>query len=111
MKTIQEAMQKEQEFRTQEAKEIRAILDAVWKEVSIERGEQRPDDQEMLVRSAYYYRTSEGGTLRYKECVGDADDIVSLYQLVREALGDSVRLDQAISEERKTRRDEMASLK
>lgn len=79
------AIEEEHVSRSSEARELRAILDSVWKRVD---------------------RDSEPSSIFPKvlrSIVGDFEDVNTLYEMVKEALGDTVRLSQELSEEREVR--------
>uniref|UniRef100_A0A7S1AN49 Uncharacterized protein n=1 Tax=Noctiluca scintillans TaxID=2966 RepID=A0A7S1AN49_NOCSC len=79
------AIEEENVSRSIEARELRAILDSIWKRVD---------------------RDSEPSSIFPKvrrSTVGDFEDVNTLYEMVKEALGDTVRLSQEINEEREVR--------
>jgi len=60
---------------------------------------------------AYYlrYEDENGEIERTKEFVGDQEDINTLYEMVREALGDTVHLREQLSEDREARCRELVA--
>jgi len=84
----------------EEIAELRSILDSVWSKVAT-----RSKDTE---DANYYFKfiDPKGGcdeTAQYKECVGDAEDINTLYEMVREALGTSIVMRKELDEEKRRR--------
>jgi len=98
---VLQALANEREDRGQESKELRAIIDSVWDQASA------PVISSSDARKKYFKVGAEGHEL--KEVVGDADDINTLYDMVREALGDSVNFQQQIAEEQRARTREAMS--
>jgi len=101
---LEKALETEREDRARESNELRAIVETVW-----QRAAMVPDAKEKdTMDKKYYFRYDEGpGEESYKELVGDQEDINTLYEMVREALGDTVGLRQEIGEERDDRRGEL----
>jgi len=97
MDTVVEAEETE---RKHEVEEVRGILESVWQRVQFRPAaglDQAPNSSDKF---------SLEGAGSYKEC-GEIGDIQTLYDMVREALGDSVRLSTDLHEERE---DRMATL-
>lgn len=88
---ISRAVVDEQEERNKETMELRAILDGVWRTVS-----DRPSSE---MNERRFFKMGD----RYKNVVGDQDDINTLYDMVREAMGDQVRLSSELADERALR--------
>lgn len=88
----------EKHIRKQEFSEIRATLDSVWSRVNV-----ASSGGQQTRQSHYFQYASTGGEQEFKEVVGDPEDINSLYEMVREALGDTVYLKQQVSEDQTAR--------
>lgn len=99
---LERALSKERQEQEQEYLELRAILDAVWHRAILapngddcsSSGHGSSPGQQRL------FAYPEGET---KEFVGDPEDIFTLYDMVREALSDSLHLQKEISDEREER--------
>jgi len=88
----------EKHIRKQEFSEIRATLDSVWSRVSV-----ACSDGQRTRQSHYFQYASADGEKEFKEVLGDSEDINALYEMVREALGDTVYLKQQLSEDQTVR--------
>mmetsp|Transcript_27956 Transcript_27956/g.76859 ORF Transcript_27956/g.76859 Transcript_27956/m.76859 type:complete len:512 (-) Transcript_27956:114-1649(-) len=98
--SLERSVRQESELRNIESEELRAIMDAVWhKAASLPPEAPGRDNLQRL------FAYPEGGT---KEFVGDADDIFTLYDMVREVLADSVQLHKDVAEEREERELDIA---
>lgn len=93
---IAKSVATEQDERNSESTEIRAILDEVWRAVA------KQPASESKQRKFFKYADATDGD-RYKEVVGDKDDINTLYDMVRETMGDQVRLSSDLQQERALR--------
>jgi len=92
-------VERETAERCRESLELRAILDSVWQQASAAGGASRRGIGGAL---KYYFQFGAGGDEaegRFKQVVGDEEDINTLYEMVREALGDTVYLKEQICEE------------
>lgn len=95
---IAKSVADEQDERNSESTEMRAILDGMWHAVA-----ERPSgDGESNERKFFKYADTTDGD-RYKEVVGDKEDINTLYEMVRETMGDQVRLSSELQHERALR--------
>mmetsp|Transcript_2159 Transcript_2159/g.4982 ORF Transcript_2159/g.4982 Transcript_2159/m.4982 type:complete len:843 (-) Transcript_2159:241-2769(-) len=103
------AVEVEREERGRLSVELRAILDAIWGK--LDQAEKKPAETGGPQTYFFKFPGEKGGEDRYKACVGDTDDINTLYDMVREALGDTVRLSQEIREERTVREREDTATK
>merc|ERR1712023_226589 len=81
--------------REDEAAELRSILDTVWHQARIPKSEGSSKRKQYF---QYNNRGEVGSQESYKECVGDQEDVHTLYQLVQESLGESVRLTKEFEE-------------
>mmetsp|Transcript_86881 Transcript_86881/g.202263 ORF Transcript_86881/g.202263 Transcript_86881/m.202263 type:complete len:482 (+) Transcript_86881:36-1481(+) len=102
-KSFEKALKQEQEQRNMESQELRAIMDAIWHKAAAPPPECVADKP--LQR---FFAYAEGGT---KEFTGDADDVFTLYDMVREVLSDSAQLQKEIAEEREERQLDIAWVK
>lgn len=104
---LQKAVEREREHSSRECNELRAILDSVWQRVTNPGSAGHP----LKEGKAYYlrYEDENGETERTKEFVGDQEDINTLYEMVREALGDTVHLREQLSEDREARVRELVT--
>lgn len=118
VKELQGEVEKERVERGQQLSETRAILDSVWKQASSrERNAFSPGlARDALAGSSgsesrYYFKFHDrpGEPETYKECVGDREDINTLYEMVQEALGESVRFENELRAERQERQREQAA--
>jgi len=91
---LEEAARSERAERCDEAVELRGILDSVWHQTRAVQGK-----PEAGSNKKHFFRYGEAGqeehdgsSYSYKECLGDQEDVMTLYELVQESLGESVRL-------------------
>ncbi|CAE7889352.1 unnamed protein product, partial [Symbiodinium sp. KB8] len=91
----------ERDARCKELEEVRATIDSVWKKAT---GSVQSD----TAKRGYYFTHIDAPNADVKEFVGDPDDVNTLYDMVREALGDTVHLRQLVSEERDQRSREQS---
>lgn len=96
-----EALVLERDARCKELEEVRATIDSVWKKAT---GSVQSD----TAKRGYYFTYIDAPNADVKEFVGDPDDVNTLYDMVREALGDTVHLRQLVSEERDQRSREQS---
>merc|ERR1712150_423053 len=94
---LEQAMDQERESRGREQTELRGILDALWQHIE---------------GSTNTLLNSEG--LEYVDANAPTEtpsvqDINTLYEMVREALADTLRLSQELSEEREARKHDATS--
>jgi hypothetical protein len=95
---LEEADTNARQSSAEELAELRNILDRVWSKTTSVKG----------ASENYYFKfvdTGKGGeeNASYKECVGDSEDINTLYEMVREALGTSVMMRKDLDEEKARR--------
>jgi len=101
---VETAVEAEKTARSFEAKELRATLDAVWKRVE---GASLPTED----CAKYYFKYTGADGPTYKECTGDPGDINTLYEMVREAVGDSFRISQDLAEEKASRCEDVEDVR
>ncbi|CAE8596750.1 unnamed protein product [Polarella glacialis] len=106
-----QALDAEKSERCQECQELRAILDSVWKRATCGSAASCSKNDEEFTKKSYYFKYAdpEGRGDEFKELVGDAEDINTLYEMVREALGDTVNLRQQIADEHASRTRETST--
>lgn len=102
--TLQEEIQCEEEKRTYELNEIRATLDATWRQI-VRRRSSCSEDQPTKKRCFQ----DESGICR--EFLGGFDDMCTLYDLAKEAVDQSDRVEAGIAQERKSRIKQIDRLK
>lgn len=96
---LERTLERECTERGRESNELRAILDSVWQRAT--GGSQSKDDSSKYILKMPYQDGSED---RGKEVTGGhQEDVNTLYEMVREALGDTVHLRQQIAEVRQQR--------
>lgn len=83
--SVDKAIERERSERRRESAELRAILDSVWKRAS------SPSHSQGKAHGAQL-DPMDSTDDQYKEQAGDPEDINTLYEMVREALGDTVHL-------------------
>lgn len=91
-------LEHEHSDRNRESNELRAILDSVWQ---ASRRQKSSDDP--LGKSSKVRDTEEACNLLCKEGTGETEDINTLYEMVREALGDTTQLRAQMHAERRLR--------
>jgi len=104
---LEKAAERERENSSRECNELRATLDSVWQKVT----SSGLASQTLKEGKSYYlrYEDENGEIERTKEVVGDQEDINTLYEMVREALGDTVHLREQLSEDREARSRELVA--
>jgi len=104
---LEKAVEREREHGSRECNELRAILDSVWQRVT------SPGTAGLALKEgkSYYlrYEDENGEIERTKELVGDQEDINTLYEMVREALGDTVHLREQLNEDREASSRELVA--
>jgi len=101
---LERLVEQEVADRSRESLEIRAIMDSVWQQAA----SAAPGEREKKggKQSKYYLSfepEADDMEERVKELVGDQEDINTLYEMVREALGDTVHLKDELAAERDQR--------
>jgi len=104
---LERLVEQEVADRSRESLELRAIMDSVWQQASGNfsategRGKKTPGRPS----KHFLHFGSEAGESedRMKELVGDQEDIDTLYEMVREALGDTVHLKDELAADREQR--------
>lgn len=89
--SLEETAQTERRERLCETSELRDILDTVWHQLKT-----RQETSAAGSNKQHFFRhdmdEAGNGKYSYKECVGDQEDVQTLYELVTESLGTSARL-------------------
>jgi len=96
---LEEADAKARQTNIEELAELRNILESVWSKATRVKDTADPN---------YYFKfvDPKGGgdeTASYKECIGDSEDINTLYEMVREALGTNIMMRKDLDEEKSRR--------
>merc|ERR1712176_770179 len=90
---LEQLVARERDERSSEMAEVRATLDSMWKWFLTKEQPRRPSGERQFLKFE-----EDGEEDRYKEFVGDREDIRTLYEMVREALGEQVHMQQQISD-------------
>jgi len=104
---LEKVVDREREHSSRESNELRAILDSVWQRATNSGSAGQP----LKEGKSYYlrYEDENGDIERTKELVGDQEDINTLYEMVREALGDTVYLREQLTQDREARSRELVA--
>eukprot|EP00931_Biecheleriopsis_adriatica_P088118 TRINITY_DN62497_c0_g1_i1.p1 TRINITY_DN62497_c0_g1~~TRINITY_DN62497_c0_g1_i1.p1 ORF type:complete len:633 (+),score=88.93 TRINITY_DN62497_c0_g1_i1:59-1900(+) len=103
--------EQERSDRCEDTKEIRAIMNSVWSQASSTAVGCAKETESSKKAYFFRYADADGQREEFKEMVGDPEDINTLYEMVREALGDTVNLRQQLEEEAVARGRETSSCK
>jgi len=99
---LQVEINSEHEERQYDMVELRATLDATWKQLL-----RRPRAEESQTKVRYF----QDGVGNCKEFMGDVDDLHTLYDLAKEAVDQSSRVEAGIVQERRSRIKQFKELK
>lgn len=104
---LQAESEKIQQAHSEEASELRALVDSVWDKFTRVEGTTKADPKYMF----RFEPENESEESRYKVCVGDSQDINTLYEMAQEAVGDNVIIRKELDDEKNKWAAEIAELK